>query len=130
MRTIFTSASPYTKQARFIAMLWTLLIFIGCLMPSHRVPKVDMPLMDKWVHFVLFGGFTFLWLCARPAHRGTRPLFILAAGVLLGAVIELLQHALPSLGRAMELMDVVADGIGALLGVLLFVGIARSYSRP
>jgi VanZ family protein len=120
MLTIFSPDSPYKKQARYLAMLWTLLIFVGCFMPAKNIPKVDAPLIDKWVHFVLFGGFTFLWLCSRPSLKRSWLVTILIIGIALGSTVELLQGALPSLGRACELLDAVADSLGSLLGVLLF----------
>ena len=120
MKRIFHPDSPYKRRARFLAMLWTLLIFIGCFTPGKDIPKVDVPLIDKWVHLVLFGGFTFLWLCARPIinFRSLLGLFLIA--VALGAFIELMQGLLTFLGRSMELMDAVADSIGGLLGIGLF----------
>lgn len=129
MRRIFTPDSPYKKQARFLAMLWTLLIFIGCLTPAPEIPKIDVPLIDKWTHFVLFGGFTFLWLCARPV-RSTKALSILFfIALLFGALIEVLQGVLTFLGRSMEFMDAVADSLGGALGIGLFCLIAWRVSR-
>lgn len=120
MKQIFSSGSPYKKQARSIAIVWTLLIFIGCLMPAKDIPKVDVPLIDKWTHFVMFGGFSFLWLCARPVHTPKYALIILLLSVFTGCFIEYLQGTFTSLGRSMELMDAVADSIGGLLGIALF----------
>ena len=120
MKRVFGSDSPYKRQARFLALLWTLLIFIGCLTPGKDIPKVDVPLIDKWVHFALFGGFTFLWLCARPFidRRWLFSLFLIS--VALGSFIEVMQGWLTFLGRSMELMDAVADSVGGLLGIGLF----------
>lgn len=103
-----------------MAILWTLLILIGCFTPGKDLPKVDVPFVDKWTHLVLFGGFTFFWLCAYP-FRTTRWLTILfVVSVALGALIEVMQGVLTFLGRSMELMDGVADGIGGALGIGLF----------
>ncbi len=68
----------------------------------------------------MFGGFTFLWLCAKPqlTFRWLISLFIIATA--LGTAIELLQGYLTFLGRSMEFMDAVADSVGAVLGILLF----------
>ncbi len=120
MLRIFTPGSPYTKQARFIAIRWTLLIFIGCFTPGQDLPKVDVPLIDKWVHLVLFGGFTLFWLCAYPLRTIPRLLIMFLTAVALGCFIELMQGLLTFLGRSMELMDAVADAIGGLLGIGLF----------
>ena len=126
MKRLFSTDSPYTRQARFLAMLWTLLIFIACLTPGKDIPKVDVPLIDKWVHLVLFGGFTFLWLCARPQISLSRLLILFLISVAFGALIELLQGWFTSLGRSMELMDAVADSIGGLLGIGVFCVLAAA----
>ncbi len=120
MLRIFTPDSPYKKQARFLAMLWTLLIFIGCFTPSAEIPKVDVPLIDKWTHLVMFGGFTFLRLCARPLRTANWLITLFIISAALGSFIELMQGALTTLGRSMELMDAVADSIGGALGIALF----------
>ena len=101
-------------------MLWTLLIFIGCLTPGKELPQVDVPFFDKWTHLVLFGVFTLLWLCAKPVitTRSLVRMFFIA--IALGVVIELLQGWLTFLGRSAEVMDAVADGVGGLLGIGLF----------
>ena len=125
IKRVFNQDSPYKRQARFLALLWTLLIFIGCFTPGKDLPKVDVPLIDKWVHFILFGGFTFLWLCARPIVnlRSLFSLFLIA--VALGSFIELMQGLLTFLGRSREFMDAVADSIGGLLGIGVFCLCAR-----
>ncbi len=120
MKHIFLPSSPYTKQARSIALLWTLLIFIGCFFPAQELPKVDVPLIDKWTHFVMFGGFTFLWLCAKPAYTTKSLFLLLLISVAFGSFIEVMQGQLTFLGRSMELMDAVADSVGGLLGIVGF----------
>jgi len=129
MLRIFTPGSPYTKQARFIAILWTLLIFIGCFTPGQDLPKVDVPLIDKWVHLVLFGGFTLFWLCAYPIRTIPRLLIMFLVSVALGCFIEIMQGLLTFLGRSMELMDAVADAIGGLLGIGVFCLLAAIADR-
>lgn len=121
MKIIFLPHSPYSTQARFIATIWTLLIFVGCLFPSRQLPHVAVPFIDKWTHFVLFGGYTFLWLCAKPAYTTAYVIKLLVVAVLLGCAIELLQGKLTFLGRSMELLDAVADAVGALLGIGLYI---------
>ena len=125
MKRIFSPDSRYKKQAMFLAILWTLLIFIGCFTPGADLPKVDVPLIDKWTHLILFGGFTFLWLCSRPVVTRSSLIgwFLIATG--LGAFIEVMQGILTFLGRSMEFMDGVADSIGGALGIGLFWLIAR-----
>ena len=126
-----TSLSPYMKQlfsffndnkkrAFLFAIGWTLLILIACLIPGREVPSVHIPMIDKWVHFVIFGGFSFLWLCTRRRPDAQQGLFIFLASVLLGYVVELLQGSGITEGRSYDVYDIVADGIGGLMGVILF----------
>ena len=129
MPNIFSNDSSYKKLARFIAILWTLLILYGCFMPAKDVPKVNVPLIDKWVHFTFFGGFSFLWLCAAPSLKMSRLLTVMLISVFFGSMIEIVQGAVPSLGRASEFMDAVADSVGAVLGIILFVAGAKAVAR-
>ncbi len=126
---LFTQQSPYKKQARFAAVLWTLLIFILCLWPGDELPKSDIPLIDKWVHLVLFAPFTFLWFAAYPARAFQRTTVIFIAGCCMGYLVECLQGAFPGLGRSYDLLDVAADAIGSLIGVLLFALSASQAKR-
>jgi VanZ family protein len=128
MKIIFLPHSPYSSQARFIAIIWTLLIFVGCLFPSQQLPHVAVPFIDKWTHFVMFGGYTFLWLCAKPAYTTAYVIKLLVVAVLLGCAIEVLQGTLTALGRSMELLDAIADAVGALLGITLYMGGRRLFT--
>lgn len=121
MKQLFLRSSPYRAKARSIAIAWTLFIIGGCLAPARTIPEVGGPLADKWTHFVMFSLFVFLWLCTRPGWNGRRFAGLLLLAAAFGATIELLQGWLVFLGRSMELLDWVADLIGASLGLVLFV---------
>ncbi len=125
MNQIFSSTSPYIKQARFIAILWTLLIFVGCFTPAYKLPEMDVPFVDKWTHFVMFGGFTFLWLCAKPALHGKQLLLLIVVAIALGIFIEFMQLTLTFLKRSGEFLDGVADAVGSIMGVGLFFLLQR-----
>lgn len=120
MKHLFFFFTTNKNRATFFAVLWTLLILVACFLPGREVPDVHIPFMDKWVHFVLFGGFSFLWLCSRshPARRAGIIVFL--ASVLLGYIVELIQGSGLTTGRSYDVYDIFADAIGGLLGVLLF----------
>ena len=120
MQQIFTKNSPYKKRARLLAILWTLLVFILCLWPGNKLPTVDVPLFDKCVHFIFFGGFSFLWLCAAPSLKFSRLLFVFCIAAFTGWFIEELQGYFTSLKRSKDMMDVLADSIGGIIGVIVF----------
>ena len=119
----------YKKRARSLAILWTLLIFFLCFIPSREIPDVNLPLADKWVHFVLFGIFSFLWLLSLNAVRFRDLLVVLLSSIVFGWAVELLQGALTFLGRSQDNMDTLADSIGGLLGVTIFYIYHRLKSR-
>jgi VanZ family protein len=120
MWVIFTSASPYKKRARWLAIGWTLLIFILCLLPGNELPRVNVPFIDKWAHVLLFAGFSFLWLCAGPATRLSRLFIILAISIFTGWLVEYIQgNFVP--GRYQDNMDTLADAVGGLAGILFFL---------
>lgn len=129
LQRIFSNNPIYKKRARLLAILWTLLIFIACFIPSSEVPDVRIPLIDKWVHFVLFGVFSFLWLCASTTRTRRYTLLVLVISCLFGWMVELLQGWLTFLGRSMDGMDVLADSIGGALGVVVFYILAGIMHR-
>lgn len=113
-------ASRYRKVALVLAIIWTIGIFVACLWPEDELPKSDIPFIDKWTHFVLFGTFSFLWLCAYPTGRTATFVRVIIAGIALGWLVECLQGWLPQLGRTKDTVDAIADGVGGLLGAGIF----------
>jgi VanZ family protein len=106
-------------------MLWTLLILLGCFTPQKDIPEVNVPLIDKWTHIVLFGGFSFLWLCARPVRTAGWLFSMFFIAVAFGGLIELMQGLLPALGRSMEGLDLIADSLGGAAGIVIFTLMGR-----
>lgn len=99
-------------------------------------------LRDKGAHALAYAALGFFLYCAivtkesRPtwshafSANGWRMLLVLGVSVLLGSAIEIIQ---PYYGRSFEVLDIVADGVGSILGMVfgfLLVTIAmRSDSR-
>jgi VanZ family protein len=103
------------------ALLYVVTVFVlGSLPQGPQLPSA-IPFADKLAHllgfaimqWVLFRSVHFLW----PEQPGSWKLwraFVVAS--CLGALLELWQALLPS--RSMELLDWVADTLGALLMAL------------
>jgi VanZ family protein len=108
------------KVAFVLAIFWTLGILIACLIPGNEVPHVSIPLADKWVHFIIFAGFSFLWLSTFKHANAAKGVLIFILSVLLGYAVELLQDSGITKGRSYDVYDVVADSIGGALGVVVF----------
>jgi VanZ family protein len=119
----------YSKWARKLAIAWTLLIFFLCFLPAEDIPAVNIPFIDKWTHFILFGMFSFLWLTAWPSLKASRLLLIFVLSVLDGWLVEFIQGQLPSLHRYQENLDILADGLGGLLGVIVFYFTLKWYLK-
>jgi VanZ family protein len=101
------------------AALWAVFIEALVLWPSP--PDVPQPFtivgFDKLVHAAVFAVQAVL--IAR-ALRGPRQRwwYALGASIAFGAATEWQQHFIPS--RSMELDDLLADAIGAVVGLVVF----------
>ena len=111
--------------AVLIAIIWTALIFIACFLPGNEIPNVQIPMIDKWVHFVIFAGFSFLWYLSVPKATVFKSLLLIILSFLIGFIVELIQGSSWVVGRAYEVNDVIADGIGGILGVVLYIIIEK-----
>ena len=102
---------------RFV-LSWAGLIAVLLLAPPELVPFVgrgSVSGLDKVGHVVLF--FVLAALAVGPMRaRSRRPLLAVVAGsTLYGGLLEVLQGALG--WRSAEVLDLVADGVGAVAGV-------------
>src|SRR5207247_7188265 len=95
-----------------VAVGWALVGVILWLSLTPQPPQVDFQQSDKVGHFIAYSGLMF-WFC--QLYRGARTRLAYAAGfIAMGIAIEFLQRA--SGYRSFEVMDMVADAIGVLLG--------------
>jgi VanZ family protein len=101
--------------------VWAVLIccvVVGSLLPASNPVMVDigrLHINDKVQHFCAYLVLSFLPVIGFRGHRKG-----LMAGIsmfLLGVLMEASQHFSP--GRAVELGDVVANGVGVSCGTLL-----------
>lgn len=113
---------------RIKAFFWTSLtslgVFILSVMPIPEVePLEDVPLIDKWVHFVMYGAVAMaVWhdRCHRkPAPSSPRPdratlLLATLYPAALGGLMELVQAYLTTY-RSGDWLDFVADCVGVAL---------------
>lgn len=88
---------------------------------AASAPTADLG-WDKANHFTAFGTLAFIGLQGLRAGPGRRWI-VLAMLLAYGVLIELVQSQIP--GRDAEAMDVVADMIGAVIGVGLHALVLR-----
>lgn len=102
-----------------LALLWTLAIVAGCLLPSESLPDSTLWSFDKLVHLVIFGGFGLLWVQALNQPMRQRVVWVLIAGLIFAGATEFIQGLVP--GRSSELLDAAADVGGLVLGIGLYL---------
>lgn len=106
----------------------TLLIAMLSLFPVS-VPEIaqNVPLIDKWVHFVMYGFLSFvIWgeTIVNEKRDNTKKaawwllIFGCISPALLGGLLEIAQATLTTT-RSGEWLDFYADSIGAVLGSIL-----------
>ncbi|MEO8068880.1 MAG: VanZ family protein [Flavobacteriales bacterium] len=104
------------------ALLWALCILVLCLIPGSTLPEWDwfsLLDLDKLVHAGMFGTLTVLLADALRKRDGLSRYVLMAflLSVTYGIATELMQ-GLEAMGRRTDPGDVVANTIGALIGVL------------
>lgn len=110
-------------------------IIIISLIPIPEVkPLQEVPLADKWVHFVMYGGLAlclwFDWYMKNGTDR-LQPISLLIAFVypiVLGGLMELGQAYLTTC-RSGDMIDFYANTIGAFLGLVLGTTVVRQISK-
>ena len=107
---------------------WALIVLILSALSGEKVsqlPLVNIPNMDKVVHFGMYFMFTFLmmWDFARyknGIYTWKQIIFFsLLSAIIYGGLMELLQ-SIPTLHRSTDIKDFLANSTGAMVAVLLF----------
>jgi VanZ family protein len=111
------------------AFAWAVIILVLTGIPGTAFPKdisfLDWASPDKIVHFILFGGQSFLILYAfrkqyfSGKNRSLTAIAAVSIGIIFGLLTEVLQFYV-FVGRNGNHLDFLADLIGALMGFLAF----------
>ena len=115
----------YPATSFLIVVIWVI-----CLLPiPENVPLGDVPMMDKWTHFVMYGTLcTVMWweYLRRHEQKNAGRLFLLAflAPIIMSGMIELAQAYLTNGNRSGDWLDFVANSIGVVLGNVIGILLA------
>lgn len=119
---------------RFTTLI-ILAIWVLCLVPFFpETPLDDVPFIDKWTHFVMYGGLCAMaWLeygrrSPRQSRRWTFVWFFLLP-LVMGGLIEIVQATCTGGHRSGDVMDWAADAVGVVLGQLIGIPLAHIASR-
>jgi VanZ family protein len=109
-------------------LIWAAVVFALSSLPGSSLPDLGFKAQDKFAHALVFGTLSGLVLRALWGTRfQSKPLVAMGVAVAIatayGVSDEIHQSFVPH--RAPDVLDVVADGIGALLGVLVFAAWSR-----
>ena len=111
----------YARRHTVILTLWAILIgcvVVGSLAPAASPLMVAVGRLHIWDKLQHFGAYLALSSLAVIGFRDKRQGIVAGLSMfLLGTVLEGGQHFSP--GRAVELGDVIANGIGVSCGTLL-----------
>lgn len=124
----------YKTVGRYpFSCLCILAIWILCLMPIPETPLSDVPLIDKWTHFVMYGGLcTVIWLEYGWRHKvyawRTALFWACLMPIVMGGLIEIVQATCTGGNRSGDVIDWLADTVGVVLGQLIGIPLARVLS--
>ncbi len=108
-----------------VAIFWTCIVLVLCLIRLDGAPKIEVVNFDKYVHIFFHFVFTMLWyLFFRLEFKNDKkykPFIVsFAFSVLFGIMIEILQQFC-TVSRSGDVLDVFANTFGASVAISLFV---------
>jgi len=109
------------------AILWGGLVTVLLCIPGNNLPETGLdkiPFFDKYVHIGLFAVLTFSWCVAlfNLKRRDAASMLVFKVAVIIvvyGTAMEFVQKYLVAM-RSFDITDILADAVGALLGVAIF----------
>lgn len=111
------AASPFATRWG-PAIGWAVVILVATSVPSSALPRVDIIVADKVVHFSMYAVFGVLVARSLDGIRSVKAFFAaLAMLVVFGLLDEVHQSLVP--GRSTDVLDWFADSLGALMGLLM-----------
>jgi len=102
--------------------VWLGLILYASLIPSDKLPDIQLfKHADKVIHWCMYFGLSFLFVPAYLKKQNYKTSYIVAFifALFIGILMEYLQPLI-SRGRSAEFADGIADGIGAISGIIAY----------
>jgi len=115
-------------QYKWVAITWFVIMCILFFLPGSAFPSenwLSKIYFDKLVHVGLFAILIFLWRSAFNSEFSAYNFLLLFSALLYGIMVEYIQRYFVA-NRDFDLYDVVADMIGSILGLLVWL---RTYRK-
>ncbi len=122
----------------FLKFNWFPIFWTCAVIAIHAIPGQEIPIpywdlfeFDKVVHLIIFMILSFSWANGIFKQSASYKLkvhgikLILVFSLMLGLVLEMMQNAI-FVNRYFQWPDVIADGIGSILGIGMFYAIYGS----
>ena len=107
--------AQYSQKIRFTFWLALIVSYIFAIVPQDIAPTIG-DLSDKTLHFIAFAVLTLLLFLSYRISLWKGIFYLL----FYAGFIEFSQYFTPN--RCAEWLDIVADGIGIVIGLLLYAG--------
>ena len=109
------------KEHLLTILVTVIIIILSILSIPEKTPMSDFPLIDKWVHMVMYGGLAFIMWFDHVVRSGkvmsrNCVLWMVLYPIVLGGLMELVQ-AFFTTCRSCDWIDFEADAIGTAIGV-------------
>jgi VanZ family protein len=107
-------------------IFWALLIVVLSFMPGSKFPKVEITNIDLAVHFFFYCVFTFLLIVGNLRQsqfsflRKQPVLGAFMVSIPYGGMVEIIQGT-EFVSRSSEFADFIANSIGSIIGLILFL---------
>lgn len=112
-----------------LAFLWTCIVTVLSLVSIGNVGKsISIPNKDKYVHFTFYFIFVIVWFLFANRTNITKKIkwIVLFSAIGYGILMEIFQGIFTST-RTPDIMDVIANSIGAITGLLFITLILKKY---
>lgn len=108
--------------AFLLALLYTIILSVACLIKTDQLPGVGLPNIDKFFHFFTYLVLTYVWFrtffYTFKFDRKASLKFAAIFSIIFGIVIEVLQGTVTSF-RSADVYDVLANTSGVMFSILL-----------
>lgn len=111
-----------------LSLIFTIFIWVICLIPIPDTPLSEVHLIDKWTHIALYFILSSIigheyFSANKRAQKKTLPqqlvLWEWLVPVIMGGLVEIVQATCTNGVRNGDWLDFIADGIGSTLAFLI-----------